>query len=276
MKNNSRSSCNLPLHKNPPFNSRNKKRTANLVLSANILTPNFCKTLLTSTDRRIVQNSTTIFPEFRTKHTQLVYTKHTHTHIFVSGLLISRSMRSSAGSGYPNKHLKRCFETMMNDHSQPTMHGLDYEKSKVDHEGLILKLKSSKLQFEVELLEMQISLQRDYKDSDEKHGILRKRLSDDHSKIVYCIDELGLLCAYEAVKICIGDASKAIEECGFFKDSSSKCLHFLEESLSIIENALPNGHENIFDPGCEFEKMVAAGYISPKLYQLVKLLRSFG
>ncbi|KAF5804663.1 putative ribonuclease III post-transcriptional gene silencing PAZ-Argonaute family [Helianthus annuus] len=185
-------------------------------------------------------------------------------------------MRSSAGSGYPNKHLKRCFETMMNDHSQPTMHGLDYEKSKVDHEDLKLKLKSSKLQFEVELLEMQISLQRDYKDTDEKHGILRKRLSDDHSKIVYCIDELGLLCAYEAVKICIVDASKAIEECGFFKDSCSNCLHFLEESLSIIENALPNGHETIFYPGCEFEKMVAAGYISPKLYQLVKLLRSLG
>ncbi|XP_035841967.1 uncharacterized protein LOC118488459 [Helianthus annuus] len=76
-------------------------------------------------------------------------------------------------------------------------HGLDYEKSKVDHEGLKLKMKSSKIQFEVELLEMQIPLQRDYKESDEKHGILRKRLSDDHSKIVYCIDELGLLCAYE-------------------------------------------------------------------------------
>ncbi|KAJ0819727.1 hypothetical protein HanPSC8_Chr16g0699381 [Helianthus annuus] len=79
-------------------------------------------------------------------------------------------------------------------------HGLDYEKSKVDHEGLKLKMKSSKIQFEVELLEMQIPLQRDYKESDEKHGILRKRLSDDHSKIVYCIDELGLLCAYEIEK----------------------------------------------------------------------------
>ncbi|KAM0071427.1 hypothetical protein Hdeb2414_s0001g00025071 [Helianthus debilis subsp. tardiflorus] len=31
-------------------------------------------------------------------------------------------------------------------------------------------------QFEVELLEMQIPLQRDYKESDEKHGIFRKRL----------------------------------------------------------------------------------------------------
>ncbi|KAI3801548.1 hypothetical protein L1987_29656 [Smallanthus sonchifolius] len=150
-----------------------------------------------------------------------------------------------------------------------------YQPNKVDHVDLKLKLKSSRLEFEVQLFEMQLSLQRHYKDTDEKHDIIRKRLSNDHSKIIYCIDELGLLCAYEAVKICIRNALKAIEECDFFKDSCSKCLYCLEESLSVIENSLPNGHENIFDAGCDFEKMVAAGYISPKLHQLFKLFLSF-
>ncbi|XP_076918654.1 endoribonuclease Dicer homolog 3-like [Bidens hawaiensis] len=151
-----------------------------------------------------------------------------------------------------------------------------YEPRKVDFEDLKLKLKCSRLKFEVQLLQMQVTLQTQYKDSDQKHGILRGRLSDDHAKITYCIDELGLLCAYEAVKICMADTTKAIEKCGFFQESCSKCVHFLEEALSIIENALPKGHENMFNGGCEFDTMVAAGYISPKLYELFKLFQLFG
>ncbi|KAK9055311.1 hypothetical protein SSX86_026393 [Deinandra increscens subsp. villosa] len=151
-----------------------------------------------------------------------------------------------------------------------------YQPNKVDHVDLKVKLKSSLLQYELQLLELQMLLQKKYKDSDEKHDILRKRLANDHSKIIYCIDELGLLCAYEAVKICIANAPKATEECEIFKDSCSKCLYFLKDSLSIIENSLPKGHENIFDAGCDFKKMVEAGYISPKLYQLFKLFQSLG
>ncbi|KAL8236785.1 hypothetical protein R6Q59_017866 [Mikania micrantha] len=199
-------------------------------------------------------------------------------------------MHQSESSGYPTNPLKRNFETMMNDRQHPTTSRTElenvapsaslkysfYQPSKIDHVNLKVKIESSRLKFEVQLLELQMSLQRHYKDSDEKHDILRKMLSNDHTNIIYCIDELGLLCAYEAVTICIVNAQKAMEDCDLFKDSCSKCLYFLEESLSIIEFFLPNGHENIFDAGCDFEKMVAAGYISPKLYQLFKLLRSFG
>lgn len=153
---------------------------------------------------------------------------------------------------------------------------LFYQPSKVSHSELKAELESSRLKFEAQLIEMQVSLQSSNKDTDEKHEVLRKRLSNDYAKIIYCIDELGLLCAYEAVKICIAKAPKAIEECDFFQQSRSKCFYFLEETLSIIGKSLPNGHETILDAGCDYEKMVAAGHISPKLYQLFQLFRSFG
>ncbi|XP_023744994.1 endoribonuclease Dicer homolog 3a isoform X1 [Lactuca sativa] len=151
-----------------------------------------------------------------------------------------------------------------------------YEPAKVSHSELKAKLESSRFKFEAQLLELQVSLQSNYKDTDEKHEILRKRLSNDYTKIIYCLDELGLLCAYEAVKICIEHAPKAVEECDFFQKSCSQCFYFLEEALSIIQESLPNGHEHVFDAGCDYKNMVAAGYISPKLYQFLQLFLSFG
>ncbi|XP_024966955.1 endoribonuclease Dicer homolog 3a isoform X2 [Cynara cardunculus var. scolymus] len=151
-----------------------------------------------------------------------------------------------------------------------------YQPFKVSHSELKAELEFSRLKFEAQLMKMQVSLQSSCKDTDEKHELLRKRLSNDHAKIIYCIDELGLLCAYEAVKICIAKAPKAVKEHYSFQQSQSKCFSFLEEALSIIGKSLPNGHENILDAGCDYENMVTAGHISPKLYQLFQLFRSFG
>nr|XP_043620815.1 endoribonuclease Dicer homolog 3a [Erigeron canadensis] len=151
-----------------------------------------------------------------------------------------------------------------------------YQPAKVDNVDLKGKMESSRLKFEEQLFKMQMSLQSNHKDATEKHEILRKRLSDDHSKIVYCIDELGLLCAYEAIKICIANNPKAVEECDLYKESCLKCLYFLDETLSLISKCLPNGCEISFDVGCDYENMVAAGYISPKLCQLFHLLQSLG
>ncbi|PWA64908.1 endoribonuclease Dicer 3 [Artemisia annua] len=141
-----------------------------------------------------------------------------------------------------------------------------YHPSKFLHAEVKGELKSSRLKFELQL-------QSKFKDVDKK---LRKRLRNDHDKIVYCISELGLLCAYESVKLCIENAPKAVEGCDSFQQSFSKYFHFLEEALSIIGKLLPTGHENILDTGCDYEKMVAAGYISPKLFELLQIFRSFG
>lgn len=151
-----------------------------------------------------------------------------------------------------------------------------YHPAKFDHQELKLKLDSSRSKLEVELLDMQSSVKGNFQDTKEKLEIIRKRLSNNHAKIIYCIDELGLLCAYEAVKICLANAPKAAEECDIFKESCLKCSYFLEEALSLIGNSLPNGHEIIFDAGFDYENLVAAGYISSKLYHLFLLFKTFG
>ncbi|KAL4571164.1 hypothetical protein LXL04_017915 [Taraxacum kok-saghyz] len=151
-----------------------------------------------------------------------------------------------------------------------------YAPVRVFHSELRTKLESSRSKFEEQLLQLKDSLQNSYKDTDEKHEILKKRLSNDYTKIVYCLDEFGLLCAYEAVKICIEHAPKANEESDFFQQSCLKCFYFLEEALSTIKESLPNGHEDILNAGCDYDSMVTAGYISPKLHQLFQLFLSFG
>ncbi|CAI9264561.1 unnamed protein product [Lactuca saligna] len=111
-----------------------------------------------------------------------------------------------------------------------------YEPSKVSHSELKAKLESSRFKFEAQLLELQVSLQSNYKDTDEKHEILRKRLSNDYTKVVYCLDELGLLCAYEAVKICIEHAPKAVEECDFFRKAAHNVFISLRKLCLSLGN----------------------------------------
>lgn len=36
-----------------------------------------------------------------------------------------------------------------------------------------------------------------YQDIDDKIKMLRKRMSNDYMKILYCLNDLGLICAYE-------------------------------------------------------------------------------
>lgn len=52
-------------------------------------------------------------------------------------------------------------------------------------------------QFDASLLELQASLPSNYQDTDDKYKLLRKKLSNDHAKILYCLEDLGLVCAYE-------------------------------------------------------------------------------
>ncbi|KAA8546198.1 hypothetical protein F0562_003063 [Nyssa sinensis] len=138
------------------------------------------------------------------------------------------------------------------------------------------KLESSWTKFDALLLELQGSLPSHYRDMDGKYKILRKRLSNDHAKILYCLDDLGLICAYEAVKVCIENAPNVNEECEFYRKSSLQCKYFLEEVLSIVKESLPHGHENLLDVGADYSKNVAMGYISSKLLELLRIFQSFG
>ncbi|KAK4401130.1 Endoribonuclease Dicer3a [Sesamum angolense] len=104
-----------------------------------------------------------------------------------------------------------------------------------------VKLESSWSKFDAILLDFQKSLPSQYKDTDDKYKLLRDRLANDHSKILFCLENLGLLCAYEAVKVCLENAPKIQEECQVYKESVGQYENFLREVMSIIEG--PDGPE---------------------------------
>ncbi|PRQ28075.1 putative ribonuclease III post-transcriptional gene silencing PAZ-Argonaute family [Rosa chinensis] len=137
------------------------------------------------------------------------------------------------------------------------------------------KIKASWSKNDASFLKLQESIQSNFKDLDDKVKALRKRLSNDYEKILYCLDDLGLICAYEAVKVCLENAPTS-EECEFYRESSLQCRYFLEEVFGIIKQSLSNGCENFLDVGFDYLKAVDLGYISPKLNELVQLFHSFG
>lgn len=151
-----------------------------------------------------------------------------------------------------------------------------YDASQFHNLDLKAKLKSSWSKFDNLLLNLQGSPMTQYKDMDDKLKALRKRLSNDHAKILYCLDDLGLICAYEAVKVCIENVSNAQEEFEFYRQSSSQCKCFLQEVLGIIGGYLPHGDGNYLNSESDILKAVDKGYITPKLHELLQLFQSFG
>ncbi|XP_044463559.1 endoribonuclease Dicer homolog 3-like [Mangifera indica] len=151
-----------------------------------------------------------------------------------------------------------------------------YDQSSFDSLDLTEKLEISCSKFDASLSKLQGSVQNSYKDMDDKHKTLRKQLSNYHAKILYCLDELGLICAYEAVKVCLENVPKVQDECEIYRESSLQCKYFLEEILCIIGGSLPLGEKNFLDFGFDYTKAVDLGYISPKLHELLQLFLSFG
>uniref|UniRef100_A0A2N9I7M6 Helicase/UvrB N-terminal domain-containing protein n=1 Tax=Fagus sylvatica TaxID=28930 RepID=A0A2N9I7M6_FAGSY len=63
--------------------------------------------------------------------------------------------------------------------------------------NLKAKMEASWYKFDALLLKLPVSQHSHYKDIDEKLKTLRKRLFNDLAKILYCLDDLGPICAYE-------------------------------------------------------------------------------
>ncbi|XAR57556.1 Ribonuclease III [Bertholletia excelsa] len=137
-------------------------------------------------------------------------------------------------------------------------------------------LESSLQKYEALLLELQGSMLSDYGYTDDKYKALQRRLSNDHAKIVYCLDNLGLICAYEAIQVCLENAPYVTEECEVYRRSSLQCKYFLEDALSIMRASLPHGSESLSDIGSDGLKAKAAGYITPKFFELLQIFQSFG
>ncbi|OVA04235.1 Ribonuclease III domain [Macleaya cordata] len=153
-----------------------------------------------------------------------------------------------------------------------------YDPNLFLHEDLKAKLKSSWSKFDDSLVKSQNSSPSQFKDIDEIFKALRRKLSNYHMKIVCCLDDLGLICAYEAAKVCIETVrvSNTTMECELYRETFVQCKYFLEEVLHIIEESLPHDSEKLFNIGSDHLEAIKMGYISPKLFELLQIFQSFG
>ncbi|KAG4112984.1 hypothetical protein ERO13_D13G195300v2 [Gossypium hirsutum] len=142
--------------------------------------------------------------------------------------------------------------------------------------GLKAMIEASWLKIDASLSTLQGSIQTSYTDMDDKFKALHKRSSNDHAKILHCLDNLGLICAYEAVKVCLENIPDTKEECEAYKEGVLQCKRFLNEVLQIIGESLPLGDENFLNSGFDYLKAVDSGYISPKLHELIEFFLSLG
>ncbi|XP_043722967.1 endoribonuclease Dicer homolog 3a isoform X4 [Telopea speciosissima] len=144
-------------------------------------------------------------------------------------------------------------------------------------EDLKAKLNSSLSKSDALLVEMQGKLPSQFKDTDEIYKKLRKRLSNHHSKILHCLDDLGLICAHEAAKVCLENVPiLGTTEEELYRASFLQCKYFLEEVLRIIEECLPSDYEKFLDVGTLGLEALEMGFISPKLYELIQIFQSLG
>ncbi|KAM3218378.1 endoribonuclease Dicer 3a [Capsicum annuum] len=131
-------------------------------------------------------------------------------------------------------------------------------------------LKFSWSKFDAALTDLKLSLPSQYKDTDDMYKKLQKRLSNCYAKIVCCLENLGIICAYEAVKICLENVADDKDENEILKKSFLQYRYFLEEALSILQESMRQ------DVGCDSPAILSMGHISSKLQALLEIFKSLG
>ncbi|XP_061353512.1 endoribonuclease Dicer homolog 3a-like [Gastrolobium bilobum] len=151
-----------------------------------------------------------------------------------------------------------------------------YNEAQFLSKDLKLKMEGLWSQFDASLLRLQQLVECQYKDIRHKLEKMQKRLFNDYSKILYCLDDLGLVCAYEAAKFCLENSSFPQQECEFNSEGCSQYAHFFNELLQLIGAYFTTDDTNSGDFGLDLSNAVELGYMSPKLYELIQILKSFG
>lgn len=102
---------------------------------------------------------------------------------------------------------------------------------------------------------------------------LQRRLSNDHAEILYCLDNLGLICANEAVNVCMETVPNLAEDCEPYMETASPHKLFLDEALIAMKEYFPRGNDTApqINYGLEAESM---GTISPKFGKLLQMVES--
>ncbi|KAG2593731.1 hypothetical protein PVAP13_5NG012593 [Panicum virgatum] len=166
-----------------------------------------------------------------------------------------------------------------------------YEPRTVSFEDLSAELGILYFKYDVLIAELHCRLTNQYKDADQITKESRRRLSNSLAKICYCLEDVGLLCASEATKICIerghrkgwlkggGDATDQQSDAngsGLFANSMIH-MKFFEEVLSIIDKRLQQqqGIDALLNSESGYVEAIKGGYISPKLHELIQVFLSF-
>ncbi|KAG2580124.1 hypothetical protein PVAP13_6NG318300 [Panicum virgatum] len=167
-----------------------------------------------------------------------------------------------------------------------------YEPRTVSFEDLSAELGILYSKYDGLIAQLHSTLTNQYKDADQITKESRRRLSNSLAKICYCLEDVGLLCASEATKICIerghrkgwlkggGDATDQQSDAygsGLFGENSMIHMKFFEEVLRIIDKRLQQqqGMDAILNSESGCVEAAKGGYISPKLHELIQVFLSF-
>ncbi|KAH9301174.1 hypothetical protein KI387_012757, partial [Taxus chinensis] len=152
-----------------------------------------------------------------------------------------------------------------------------YSPAVFNHHALKLKLATLSEKYE-SLQECKGNVfQSKFKDDEEIVENLRKEIRNIHGNIEYCLENLGLFCAFKAVEEFIerckseNNLELEVEERLGIKTTKKG---FLEETLRTLKHCLPNGMEKFYSMNEENLIGVREGLLTPKVYILMRWLLS--
>ncbi|XP_008793257.2 endoribonuclease Dicer homolog 3a-like [Phoenix dactylifera] len=146
------------------------------------------------------------------------------------------------------------------------------------HEDLKSELELLWAKYDASVTQLQNSPLYQHRDATERIKASRRQLSNWHEKICFCLDDHGLICANEATKICMEAVHHpySAEGCDFPMENVVQYSAFLEEVLHAVEKRMLDGYEMLLKTECGCLEAMHLGYISPKLYELMQIFKSFG
>ncbi|CAO2167444.1 unnamed protein product [Urochloa humidicola] len=167
-----------------------------------------------------------------------------------------------------------------------------YEPRTVSFEDLSEELGILCSKYDGLIVQLHSRLTNQYKDADEITKESRRHLSNSLAKICHCLEDIGLVCASEATKICIerGHRKGWLKGCsgttdqqsdanvsGLLAENSMFHMKFFDEVLHIIDKRLQQqqGIDELLNSESGCMEATKWGYISPKLHELIQIFLSF-